>query len=110
MTHEPECLRGEHHPDPDCVWCHAIRRAYRRGFAEGYNDHARSRQHWQDTHGAYRMADQATEPVTTTTIPEPPPVDPLVAWTEMNLQEKCTDPVQRYGDDHYDIPFGLEHP
>lgn len=49
MTHEPEC------PATDgsmfCC-CDVARKAYLRG----YNDHARSQQHWQDTHGAYRVA------------------------------------------------------
>ena len=51
--HEPECIEsfvcldcGE---QPACT-CAEARAAYRRG----YNDHARSVQHWQDTHGAYR--------------------------------------------------------
>lgn len=26
-------------------------------YRNGYNDHARSVQHWQDTHGAYRTSD-----------------------------------------------------
>lgn len=53
MTHEPECDRALHPKDPD-YWCNCdnIRAAYRRG----YNDHARTVQHWQDTHGAYRAA------------------------------------------------------
>jgi hypothetical protein len=34
-----------------CI-CPLLREAYR----EGYSDHARSQQHWQDTHGAYRAA------------------------------------------------------
>lgn len=55
--HEPECpipvLGGL--PDGEtCFVCPAIRAAYRRG----YNDHARSQQHWQDTHGAYRPVDE----------------------------------------------------
>ena len=46
MTHEPECpaLFGF------CI-CDRLRKAY----ARGYNDHARTVQHWQDTHGAYRQ-------------------------------------------------------
>ena len=28
---------------------------YRKGYTDGYNDHARAAQHWQDTHGAYRQ-------------------------------------------------------
>jgi hypothetical protein len=58
MTHEPECTpmvrrmatNVTTHADV-CVTCGALRAAYRRG----YNDHARSQQHWQDTHGAYRQ-------------------------------------------------------
>ena len=58
MTHEPECLQVE--PTTfdylgDCT-CTALRAAYRRG----YNDHARTVQHWQDTHGAYRQKDGGT--------------------------------------------------
>ena len=51
MTHEPEC--DGHTIVPRAGWtccCPQVRAAYRRG----YNDHARSQQHWQDTHGAYR--------------------------------------------------------
>ena len=52
MTHEPECPVVDIHAGGNCICCTAIRAAYRRG----YNDHARSVQHWQDTHGAYRLA------------------------------------------------------
>ena len=72
MTHEPECLPHIVVPLGRIVCiCDRIRAAYRRG----YNDHARSVQHWQDTHGAYRMADQATEPVVQSEYPEPPRED-----------------------------------
>lgn len=56
MTHEPECnfdqqdYRGN---DDRICYCTVIRAAYRRG----YNDHARTLQHWQDTHGAYQQQD-----------------------------------------------------
>ena len=36
----------------------AMKGAYRRG----YNDHARSVQHWQDTHGAYRQHGEGENP------------------------------------------------
>lgn len=52
MTHEPEC--GNALP---CI-CKELRKAYRRG----YNDHARTVQHWQDTHGAYRAVETKFPP------------------------------------------------
>jgi hypothetical protein len=51
MTHEPECPVVDIHAGGNCICCNAIRAAYRRG----YNDHAAAQQHWQDTHGAYRV-------------------------------------------------------
>lgn len=58
MTHEPECEPA--HPDiSTCVLCKELRccicRALRAAYTRGYNDHATSAQHWQDTHGAYRQ-------------------------------------------------------
>ncbi len=52
-AHDKRCFLG----DPISVAhlvciCDRLREAYR----EGYSDHARSVQHWQDTHGAYRGA------------------------------------------------------
>lgn len=32
------------------------------GYREGYNDHARSQQHWQDTHGQYRQHGEGENP------------------------------------------------
>ncbi len=42
------------------LWCDCdiLRAAYRRG----YNDHARTVQHWQDTHGAYRQHGEGENP------------------------------------------------
>ena len=59
MTHEPECFNTEHMTavDAPCI-CDPLRAAYRRG----YNDHARTVQHWQDTHGAYRQHGEGTNP------------------------------------------------
>lgn len=63
MTHEFEC--AEWHPSGDgfdlCI-CDRLRAAYRRGYTAGYNDHARSVQHWQDTHGAYRQHGEGENP------------------------------------------------
>ena len=56
MTHEPECFRN-HDYYGDCI-CRALIKAWRRG----YNDHARSQQHWQDTHGAYRQHGEGENP------------------------------------------------
>lgn len=69
MTHEPECpeaqcqclAHGWPCTCPPCV-CNALRRAYRRGFTEGFNQHARAAQHWQATHGAYRQHGQGENP------------------------------------------------
>ena len=36
---------------PGLCICAVLRRSY----TAGYNDHARTVQHWQDTHGAYRQ-------------------------------------------------------
>ena len=36
----------------------AVEAAYR----EGYSDHARTVQHWQDTHGAYRQHGEGENP------------------------------------------------
>lgn len=64
MTHEPECwgdgcrCGNAGFPSctcPDCI-CTELRAAYRRG----YNAHASSQQHWQDTHGAYRAAPEGS--------------------------------------------------
>lgn len=48
-----------------CV-CIDLRRAYDRGYRQGYltgyNDHARAAQHWQDTHGVYRVIPEPPEP------------------------------------------------
>ena len=64
MEHEPECIVPWQR---ECI-CKELRAAYQRGrafqehigleygkrmYREGYNDHARTIQHWQDTHGAY---------------------------------------------------------
>lgn len=65
MTHEPECpCHGLDYTDappgfkmPSCI-CDELRAAYRRG----YNAHARSAQHWQDTHGAYRQHGEGENP------------------------------------------------
>lgn len=62
MTHEPECPAGTSVIDwldlrRPCI-CDQLRAAYRRG----YNDHARTVQHWQDTHGAYRQHGEGTNP------------------------------------------------
>ena len=54
--HEPECDRAGDH-GPECQ-CKQLRAAYRRG----YNDHARTVQHWQDTHGAYRQHGEGENP------------------------------------------------
>ena len=61
--HEPECepWRG---PSCECI-CDRIRAAYRRG----YNDHARTIQHWQDTHGAYRAAETDNPFINDATVP-----------------------------------------
>lgn len=48
MTHEAECYASN--GAKLCI-CDRLRIAYRRG----YNDHARSAQHWRDTHGAYQQ-------------------------------------------------------
>ena len=56
MTHESECLAAYHHTR--CCICTDLRAAYRRG----YNDHARTVQHWQDTHGAYRQHGEGENP------------------------------------------------
>lgn len=59
MTHEPEC--PQNHPgevNAAVCACAVLRAAYRRG----YNDHARSQQHWQDTHGAYRQHGEGENP------------------------------------------------
>ena len=66
MTHEPECVMSlpaqspmDFHLDfPQDCFCTALRAAYRRG----YNDHARTVQHWQDTHGAYRKHEDGENP------------------------------------------------
>jgi hypothetical protein len=55
MTHEPECREGY---QAGCCICEELRVAYRRG----YNDHARTVQHWQDTHGAYRQHGEGENP------------------------------------------------
>lgn len=68
MTHEPECpapmyadvvplSQRDRVVDLMCR-CDILRLAYRRG----YNDHARSQQHWQDTHGAYRQHGEGENP------------------------------------------------
>ena len=54
--HELECEERYDSGAP-CI-CFWLRRAYRRG----YNDHARSVQHWQDTHGAYRQHGEGENP------------------------------------------------
>jgi hypothetical protein len=79
VSHEKECLgfaRGDF-----CI-CTEVRAAYQRGYIDataqmvdavddvsyqrgytaGYNDHARTVQHWQDTHGAYRQHGQGENP------------------------------------------------
>ena len=53
-VHEPECGYANHET-LDCI-CDEVRRAHQRAYLEGYNDHAYTVQHWQDTHGAYRAA------------------------------------------------------
>jgi len=57
--HEPECwyVTREGQPDRICI-CESLLKAYRRG----YNDHARTVQHWQDTHGAYRQHGEGENP------------------------------------------------
>jgi hypothetical protein len=55
VSHEPECESTTAH---DICVCDLLRAAYRRG----YNDHARSQQHWQDTHGAYRQHGDGENP------------------------------------------------
>ncbi len=57
MTHEPECSFTPGTLLATCI-CISLRAAYRRG----YNDHARSQQHWQDTHGAYRQHGEGENP------------------------------------------------
>lgn len=59
-VHEPEC-GYTNHETLDCI-CGEVKRAYQRGFTEGYNDHARTVQHWQDTHGAYRQHGEGENP------------------------------------------------
>jgi hypothetical protein len=66
MTHEIECaLHNFRVIDPRdehlCI-CLALRHAYQRGYATGFNDHARTLQHWQDTHGAYRQHGEGENP------------------------------------------------
>jgi hypothetical protein len=57
MTHEPECPQNQPGDINAAVCaCPSLLAAYRRGF----NDHARSVQHWQDTHGAYRQTEVVT--------------------------------------------------
>ena len=66
MTHEPECNRTMSvDANGDMAWevfgpciCPEILRAWSRG----YNDHARTVQHWQDTHGAYRQHGEGENP------------------------------------------------
>ena len=67
MTHEPECplVRLADQYAGDCTYCDRIRAAYRRG----YNDHARTIQHWQDTHGAYRAAETDNPFINDATVP-----------------------------------------
>ena len=56
MTHDKDCFLPERMDWP-CI-CDRLRKAYR----EGYSDHARSQQHWQDTHGAYRQHGEGENP------------------------------------------------
>lgn len=54
MTHDKGCFMAEPWDatnNPFLCICDRLRKAYR----EGYSDHARTVQHWQDTHGAYRQ-------------------------------------------------------
>lgn len=57
MKHEEGCVDLYDELGGICI-CQHLRKAYR----EGYSDHARAAQHWQDTHGAYRQHGEGENP------------------------------------------------
>jgi hypothetical protein len=46
----------------DSLTDHSIGDLVRAAYRQGYQDHARAAQHWQDTHGAYRQHGNGENP------------------------------------------------
>lgn len=52
----PDALRGYLPAEVvDSITTHSLEQIIRAAYRQGYADHAAARQHWQDTHGAYRV-------------------------------------------------------